>query len=304
MTEFFYSNGKLLLSGEYAILDGAEGWAIPTRFGQSLQLTEDTSGILSWESLDADGSVWFKGSYDLVDFTKLSTSDEDISKTLVHLLRQTRVLQPKFLMHTNGCVVETELTFPRNWGLGTSSTLINNMSEWAKINPYTLLKETFGGSGYDIASAQNNNPIVFKIKNNQPMVREVGSTLPFSNQLYFVYLNQKKNSREAISAYREQPIDKIALVKTISELTRELLQATTLNEFESVLNLHEKTLSRALNVPTIKKELFSDYTGSIKSLGGWGGDFVLVTERENTMDYFKAKGHTTILSYSDMVLQK
>lgn len=304
MTESFYSNGKLLLSGEYAILDGAEGWAIPTTFGQSLKLTKDTSGILSWESLNADGSLWFIGSYDLIDFTKLSTSDEDISKTLTNLLKQTRILQPKFLVDTDGCAIETKLTFPRNWGLGTSSTLINNMAQLAKVNPYSLLKESFGGSGYDIACAQNDNSIVFKIKNNQPIIREVKPILPFSNGLYFVYLNQKKNSREAISAYREQAIDKVALVKTVTELTRELLQASTLNEFESVLNLHEKTLSRALNVPTIKEELFPDYSGSVKSLGGWGGDFVLVTERENTMDYFKAKGYTTILSYSDMVLQK
>ena len=32
MIKNYYSNGKLLLSGEYAILDGAEGWAIPTKF--------------------------------------------------------------------------------------------------------------------------------------------------------------------------------------------------------------------------------------------------------------------------------
>jgi len=302
MTQSFYSNGKLLLSGEYAILDGAEGWAIPTKFGQSLKFTTTTSGILSWKSLNTDGSIWFKGSYDTADFNVLATSDEDISKTLINLLKQTRILQPKFLIATDGCAVETKLTFPRNWGLGTSSTLINNIAQLAKVNPYSLLKQSFGGSGYDIACAQNDNPIVFKIKNNQPVIREVKPILSFSNEVYFVYLNQKKNSREAISAYRKQPIDKVALVKTITELTRQLIQATTLSEFESVLNLHEKTLSHTLNMPTIKETLFPDYTGSIKSLGGWGGDFVLVTGREKTINYFKAKGYTTILSYSDMVL--
>jgi mevalonate kinase len=302
MTQSFYSNGKLLLSGEYAILDGAEGWAIPTKFGQSLKFTATTSGILSWKSLNTDGSIWFKGNYDTADFNVLATTDEDISKTLINLLKQTRILQPKFLIATDGCAVETKLTFPRNWGLGTSSTLINNIAQLAKVNPYSLLKQSFGGSGYDIACAQNDNPIVFKIKNNQPVIREVKPILSFSNELYFVYLNQKKNSREAISVYREQPINKVALVKTITELTRQLIQSTTLSEFESVLNLHEKTLSHTLNVPTIKETLFPDYSGSIKSLGGWGGDFVLVTKRENTINYFKAKGYTTILSYSDMVL--
>ncbi len=75
-----------------------------------------------------------------------------------------------------------------------------------------------------------------------------------------------------------------------------------MQEFETLLNLHEQILSSALNVTTIKEQLFPDYKGSIKSLGGWGGDFVLVTARENTLDYFKTKGYKTILSYSDMIL--
>ena len=32
----FYSNGKLLLTGEYVVLDGAKALAVPTRFGQNL----------------------------------------------------------------------------------------------------------------------------------------------------------------------------------------------------------------------------------------------------------------------------
>ena len=57
-----------------------------------------------------------------------------------------------------------------------------------------------------------------------------------------------------------------------------------------------------LHIPTIKEELFPDYNGSIKSLGGWGGDFVMVTARENTLTYFNEKGYDTILSYSEMAL--
>ncbi len=302
MTDYFYSNGKLLLSGEYAILDGAEGWAIPTKFGQSLEITPLPSGSLLWKSFDADKSVWFHGSYDIAEFRQLSSSDAAISKTLMHILKQVRVLRPKFLNSSDGCVVETKLTFSRNWGLGTSSTLINNIAQWAKIDPYELLKKTFGGSGYDIACAQHQHPIIFKIKNSKVTIKEVNPVLSFSDQLYFVYLNQKKNSREAISTYREQSIDKPKFTAKISEITNSLVAANTLQEFETLLNLHEELLSNALNVPTIKEQLFPDYKGCIKSLGGWGGDFVLVTARENTLDYFTRKGYTTIISYSDMIL--
>ena len=51
---------------------------------------------------------------------------------------------------------------------------------------------------------------------------------------------------------------------------------------------------------TIKYKLFSDYPGAIKSLGAWGGDFVLAT-RKQAIDYFPLKGYKTIYSWDDMI---
>ena len=46
----FYSNGKLLLSGEYLILDGATGIALPTTFGQEMCVKKlDREGVLFWD---------------------------------------------------------------------------------------------------------------------------------------------------------------------------------------------------------------------------------------------------------------
>ncbi len=302
MTQEYYSNGKLLLSGEYAILDGAEGWAIPTKFGQNLKVTGNSSGILTWTSIDADGTTWFQCEYDVYNLAIVSTTDEEISNKLITILKEAQNLAPNFLKDSNGFMVETTLTFPRNWGLGTSSTLINNIAQWSKTNPYMLLKKSFGGSGYDIACAQHDSPILFKIENKQPVISRIEPELSYSEQLYFVYLNQKKNSRDAIAAYRKQPIDKKGLTTKITDLTKQLYQSKTLLEFEAALDLHETILSYALKIPTIKEELFPDYSGSIKSLGGWGGDFVMVTARENTLTYFNQKGYNTILSYSEMAL--
>jgi mevalonate kinase len=36
MKETFYSNGKLLITGEYLVLDGATAFALPTKIGQNL----------------------------------------------------------------------------------------------------------------------------------------------------------------------------------------------------------------------------------------------------------------------------
>ena len=49
-------------------------------------------------------------------------------------------------------------------------------------------------------------------------------------------------------------------------------------------------------------EIPSDFDGEIKSLGAWGGDFILATSDENPSTYFKAKGFETILPYSEMIL--
>jgi len=125
MTKEFYSNGKLLLSGEYAILDGAEGWAMPTKFGQYMTVDAAKTKTLSWRSIDADGTVWFTGSYSLKDFKEVSSSNEEVSKNLIKILVEVRRLNPSFLVQSQGCEVQTTLTFPRAWGLGTSSTLIN-----------------------------------------------------------------------------------------------------------------------------------------------------------------------------------
>ncbi len=62
-----------------------------------------------------------------------------------------------------------------------------------------------------------------------------------------------------------------------------------LKEFENCLYEHERVVSNALDMPRVKDRLFSDYWGAVKSLGAWGGDFVMVTSdrsREETKEYF------------------
>ena len=59
-----------------------------------------------------------------------------------------------------GTRVETQLEFPREWGLGSSSTLISNLGLWAETDPYDLLSATLGGSGYDIAAARSESPFL------------------------------------------------------------------------------------------------------------------------------------------------
>ncbi|RRQ50503.1 GHMP kinase [Maribacter algicola] len=302
MIKEFYSNGKLLLTGEYAILDGAKGLAIPTKFGQYLSVKNSTTGQINWQSLTEKNTPWFTADLSLKDLQILATSDVKSAERLVSVLREAKALNPSFLDACDGVFVDTKLTFPKDWGLGSSSTLVNNMANWAKVNPFELLGATFGGSGYDIACAQNDTPIVYQKKEGNPQVEKVPFDPLFKDRLFFIYLNKKQNSREAIKAYRQLNIDKKELIAQINGLTTQLIAAKDLGTFETVINTHEHLLSKTLKVETIKNQLFPDYQGCIKSLGAWGGDFILATGGQEEMDYFSKKGYTTVIPYFKIIL--
>ena len=302
MEKEFYSNGKLLLSGEYAILDGALGLAIPTSYGQSLHVTPTSSGFLEWSSFDENKNIWFSAKFDLANLNVVSTTDETVAKTLVTLLLEANTQNPLLLTDSDGFQIETHLTFPKVWGLGTSSTLINNLAQWARVDAYQLLWNAFGGSGYDIACAQHNSPITYQLKDGEPNVEEINFVPNFKNSLFFVHLNQKQSSKEAIANYREQPFDKSELVKSISSITQKMIDASTLSGFEVLMEEHEALLSEVLHLKPIKQQLFPDYFGMIKSLGAWGGDFVLATGDDKTISYFKSKGYHSIIPYSKMII--
>ena len=88
----------------------------------------------------------------------------------------------------------------------------------------------------------------------------------------------------------------------VSAISEQFLKASTVTEFNKLIVAHEQIISSIIQLKPVKEKLFSDYFGEIKSLGAWGGDFVMVTGNEQTPTYFKNKGYETILSYSEMIL--
>ena len=303
MKKTFYSNGKLLITGEYLVLDGAKALALPTKYGQYLTVSLGENQEIHWTSFDKDKSIWFQETISFSEIIKYEKSEnQSVKSTLIEILHEAFLLNPEFLNSSEGYRISTELTFPKFWGLGTSSTLINNIAQWLKINAFELLKNSFGGSGYDIACAQNDFPIFYQIIDGKPEVEIVNFNPVFSENLYFVYLNQKQNSKTAIVAYYKKQNNLSAVLPKINKITVEIAEAITLEKFQELLQKHENIMSDVLEIPTVKNSLFSDFNGTVKSLGAWGGDFVLVVSNENPTDYFKAKGFETIISYSDMIL--
>ena len=321
----FYSNGKLLLTGEYLVLDGAKSLAVPTKFGQDLIVDDIKEPQIIWGSFTNTGECWFEAIFDIKKLRLINCtfnsdkegSAEFIAETLLDILKEAKRLNPGFLNSDNGFVVKTHLTFPRSWGLGSSSTLINSIASWAKVDAFQLLWNSFKGSGYDIACAQNDVPIFYRIKRDFstkpvlsevemlemiPEIEQVEFNPSFKENLFFLYLNQKQNSKEGIAKFRENGANFQKEIERITAISDELLEVKSLRNFEKLIIEHEEIISSVIKIKPVKEKLFPDYFGEIKSLGAWGGDFVLVTGNEKTPSYFKNKGFETILSYSEMVL--
>lgn len=297
----FYSNGKLFILGEYYVLEGAKVFALPTKFGQYLNVFPLKTKTLSWKSYDADGSVWYNDEISVSDILSNNQSTDDkVRNTLIDILHQAHLINPSIL-ENNGFLVETKLTFPRNWGLGTSSTLINNIAQWFQIDAFKLLQKSFGGSGFDIACAQNNTPVTYQVVNNTPVVEQVRFNPSFKDQIYFVYLNKKRDSKDAIANFRKKQKNLSEEIKQVTQMTDELLQIQDLKIFIDFFKTYEQNLGEILETPTIQEQLFADFDGLVKSLGGWGGDFVMVASENNPTEYFKTKGYETIISYNNII---
>jgi mevalonate kinase len=294
----------LLITGEYLILDGAKGLALPTKMGQNLIVESTNTETIHWKSFDADESIWFEEIFSLDEITTTnSITTESVKGTLIRILQVANGMNPYLLTNSNGFAITTQLSFPRNWGLGTSSTLINNIAQWFQIDAFELLHQSFGGSGYDIACAQNNIPITYNLSEGKPIVEKVVFEPKFTENLYFVYLNQKRNSKSAIADYHSNKTAQLSEhIEAINALTNDCIEAKDLESFTRVVNQHEILLSTILKTETVKAALFPDFKGAIKSLGAWGGDFVLVVSKENPSSYFIDKGYETVIPYDNMIL--
>ncbi|WP_185873927.1 GYDIA family GHMP kinase [Blattabacterium cuenoti] len=305
--QYFYSHGKLLLTGEYLILNGAKGLALPTVKGQSMTIffgNEKKYNKLYWNSINEINQSWFQGIFKLPTLDICYETEIKIALKLKILLLKFQKIKKNFLKNSFGIYVKTKLDFPINWGLGSSSTLINNIAKWAKINPYQLLLDKiFLGSGYDIACGYQKQAIIYSLKNNKPFIFPIYFNPPFKNKLFFLHLNKKKNTKEGIQFFRfKNKIVNQKNINLISSITNQITLCNTLKEFEILLFKHEKIISEILDIPTIKEKYFPDYLGLVKSLGTWGGDFVLISYREGMNKYFAKKGFDTLISFDKMIL--
>ena len=331
MIHNYYSHGKFLLTGEYLVLKGAWALALPLKLGQTLSVETRHGTFLQWDANKTD-SPWFSVTLDPKTLELIDCDDRQKAEKLTQILKAVKQLNPK-VFEGIGLKFTTHLDFDPNWGLGSSSTLIANLARWANVNPYELLKLTFGGSGYDIACATAEEPIYYQLSAAEPALRcfdcaqqtqaqepkvvepvetptptvgSIGFNPPFADHLFFVYQGQKQSSSKEIKTFLEKtnPIDLQKDIESVSEISRAVPKCQTLEEFAMLMQCHERIIARCIGQEPMQKR-FPDFEGVLKSMGAWGGDFILVTtewDKSQVEAYFKKKGLKVVFGYKEMVL--
>ncbi|MDR6515944.1 GYDIA family GHMP kinase [Chryseobacterium camelliae] len=295
-----FSPGKLMLTSEYFALDGALVLAVPTKLGQEFffEVTEDCESMVFWEALH-QGKTWLKLVIDYKNWDIAETNIPSAAEFVLNTLKNVQQLSSTRLSGDSSYHIKTNLQFPSDYGLGSSSTLMNNLAEWAAIDPFRLNTLSLGGSGYDIAVAKEKSAVLYQsvpeIKYDKVIFDPV-----FKDDLIFIHLNQKQDSREAIRLYRSK-IKSPELVNEFSDLTKKILLCRELESFSSLMLIHEQKISDFLEIPTVKERFFSDCPVFVKSLGAWGGDFVMSAKFDGFEDYFWGKGFTSVFNWSDLI---
>jgi mevalonate kinase len=308
----FYANGKLLITGEYVVLDGALSLAFPCKFGQSLRFEFLSTQKILWESFDYQNNSWFKAVLSS-DLYILTTNDIHKAEFLQSILNYCFKKADSNLITQikKGISITTHLSFPNNWGLGSSSTLLVLLAQLFEIDAYSLHFATTNGSGYDIACGLATTPLLYQLPNGiqKPIISELtyNPFEAFKENIFFIHLNQKQKSDREVASYSQlkKELDLAPICEELSNLTQQLIATNSLSNFNKLMETHEAILSNVLQRNTIKDDLFQLYKGGIiKSLGAWGGDFMLVTGNNSDLDYFRDKGYSTILSFDEMILHK
>lgn len=296
-----FSPGKLLITSEYAVLDGALALAIPTKLGQEFFFEEldDQRGHVSWLALH-QGELWLQAEIDYQRWEMEYTNLPEQAEFIMKVLKQVQVLSGYKFRSDRSYILKTNLQFPPDYGLGSSSTLMNNLAEWAGVDAFELNEMTLGGSGYDIAVAREKTSILYQLTDHGRFTEQINYSPDFKNELLFIHLNQKQNSRQGIEMYRSKNNSKL-LIESLTKITEKVKSCQDLGIFSDLMEQHENELANFLGIEKVKDQYFASCPVFVKSLGAWGGDFVMSRKFSGYSQYFSERGFSTLWGWDDLI---
>jgi mevalonate kinase len=227
-----------------------------------------------------------------------------VSQKLLSLLSLARKINPEFL-HGSGFNVTVKANYPLKWGLGSSSSVISLVARWAEIDSWTLYQRYSNGSGYDLACAETDSPIFYRLVDGKQSIQIASPAQAIQKFCYFAFLGNKQDSSEEVSFFLENTKVQATQIERISNLTLDICKDLEYASLFKKVEEHEAILSEILQKPTLKAKRFPDFPGTVKSLGAWGGDFAMfVTDlpRQEVSSVIKNLGiEDTIYTFSELI---
>ncbi len=300
LEETYRAKGKLLITGEYLVLKGAKALAIPLKYGQKLKVKPNSDPFFRWEATTPSGP-WFNATINK-NLEICNTNHPELAQKLLSIIKQCINHRPDIKDYMAEKTIHTHLEFDKDWGWGSSSTLISCLAQWLGVNPYLLLKDTFGGSGYDIACATSKSPLLYRLNNKVAEITPVNFNPAFSKYISFVYTGTKQSSKSEIEGFSKQVINNSTL-EQINNISESMLQCSNLNVFGKLMEQHESIIGQILQRRPVKDKYFPDFDGYIKSLGAWGGDFIMIVTKNDALyvkNYFNRQQLKTIFNFNDI----
>lgn len=297
-----YANGKLLLTGEYLVLAGARALAFPVRYGQRMIAIQHSGSVIDWTSRDSSG-IWYQSRLTL-PFTANQDKADPTTSFVIKLLSAASSLNPAFLTKNKGYTLDFELNYPREWGLGSSSTLIWLIARLAGVDEFKLYHLVSQGSGYDVACASRLSPFFYTIINHMPIIECTSIGRALQDHACFAYLGKKQDTQSEVQRFLAQP----AVIKKQIQYINILSEAISKEDDEVKLcqriQEHENIIAEIIGKEPVARQ-FPGFPGTVKSLGAWGGDFAMFVSNcsnEKIKDILKGYGLQAIFTFSELSL--
>jgi len=305
MENRYFANGKLLLTSEYLVQKGAKALALPLKKQQSLHVeSSEGPNQIRWYAADTK-DFFFKATIDKSSLKIESTNDTETANTLVKIFRAVKTLKPDFFKNDELTNCQAKIGWPIICGLGASSSLISLIAQWTNTDPFELNNQIFKGSGYDIACAWAEKPITYYLEENHPHYLEVDFKPHFEEHILFIHLNRKQTQHPELDRFRKIKDEHLLNeAQTATQLTESIIKCQEITEFIDLIHEHEALISKVIHQTPIKQELFPDFEGEVKSLGFWGGDFIMACSELDVSyirKYFYEKGFDKTFSLSELI---